>query len=555
MQSPTETDLTEVGQLIRGLAQCIDTLGNQITSLVMQLSQLSLQPIPAPAAQGGDRPSELRIPTPKAYAGDPLACRGFLNQCEIQFEISPSLFPTGRTKVAYVYSLLTGDALAWASPIWELRAETTQDYQLFRQEFQQVFDIPARRDTAAASLVQLSQGRRSVAKYALEFRTVAAETHWNHEALIAVFWQGLSDSIKDELAVQPRPQGLEELIAICIRVDQRLQQRRHERQRPRIFSSDPILPRSFPAIHPVLDTVEPMQIASQEFRNTDRTADRTHDRTAERARRRNEGLCYYCGSPEHTVRFCPLRPKEQTRPMGQEGLILGSISSHAISEEELPKRIMLPVSLKGPNFRVTTAAFLDSGSGGNFVDQDFATLNKIPLIAKKSPIGLEAIDGRPLQPAFITLETLPLTLSAGTHTEIISFDHNPRIDWRDGKTIQWEPESDASPLPVISPTTVLAGVETPPANVSALPEAYADFIDVFSKTQSEVLPPHRPYDCPINLVPGAVLPKCKSYPLSLPETEAMAAYIKENLEKGFIRNSSSPAGAGFFFSRIDTPFR
>lgn len=29
--------------------------------------------------------------------------------------------------------------------------------------------------------------------------------------------------------------------------------------------------------------------------------------------------------------------------------------------------------------------------------------------------------------------------------------------------------------------------------------------------------------------------------------QAMSAYIKENLSRGFIRKSSSPAGAGFFF--------
>lgn len=37
------------------------------------------------------------------------------------------------------------------------------------------------------------------------------------------------------------------------------------------------------------------------------------------------------------------------------------------------------------------------------------------------------------------------------------------------------------------------------------------------------------------------------YPLSLPETEAMSVYVKDNLDIGFIFKSSSPAGAGFFF--------
>lgn len=35
--------------------------------------------------------------------------------------------------------------------------------------------------------------------------------------------------------------------------------------------------------------------------------------------------------------------------------------------------------------------------------------------------------------------------------------------------------------------------------------------------------------------------------LVLPMIEAMSACIKEQLDEGFIRNSSSPAGAEFFF--------
>ncbi len=41
--------------------------------------------------------------------------------------------------------------------------------------------------------------------------------------------------------------------------------------------------------------------------------------------------------------------------------------------------------------------------------------------------------------------------------------------------------------------------------------------------------------------------KGRVFPLSQPESEAMRAYIEEELAKGFIRPSTSPASAGFFF--------
>ncbi len=70
---------------------------------------------------------------------------------------------------------------------------------------------------------------------------------------------------------------------------------------------------------------------------------------------------------------------------------------------------------------------------------------------------------------------------------------------------------------------------------------------MFSKSRAASLPPHRPYDCAIELVPGMSPPKGRLYSLSVPEREAMEKYISDSLTAGIIRPSSSPAGAGFFF--------
>ncbi|KAK3524709.1 hypothetical protein QTP86_001051 [Hemibagrus guttatus] len=61
------------------------------------------------------------------------------------------------------------------------------------------------------------------------------------------------------------------------------------------------------------------------------------------------------------------------------------------------------------------------------------------------------------------------------------------------------------------------------------------------------LPPHRPWDCAIDLLPGAKLPKGRVYPLSIPENKAMEEYISEALQQGFIQPSTSPAASSFFF--------
>ncbi len=47
------------------------------------------------------------------------------------------------------------------------------------------------------------------------------------------------------------------------------------------------------------------------------------------------------------------------------------------------------------------------------------------------------------------------------------------------------------------------------ADLSNVPAEYLDLKEVFSKSRAASLPPHRPYDCAIDLLPGKSLPKGK----------------------------------------------
>lgn len=84
-------------------------------------------------------------------------------------------------------------------------------------------------------------------------------------------------------------------------------------------------------------------------------------------------------------------------------------------------------------------------------------------------------------------------------------------------------------------------------DLSAVLVEYLDLKPVFSKSRATTLPPHRPYDCAIELLPGTSPPKGRLYSLTAPEMEAMNKYLNDALSAGIIRPSSSAAGAGFFF--------
>ena len=88
-------------------------------------------------------------------------------------------------------------------------------------------------------------------------------------------------------------------------------------------------------------------------------------------------------------------------------------------------------------------------------------------------------------------------------------------------------------------------------DLGLVPEEYhAEFANVFSKKEAEVLPEHRTYDHTIPLQEGTAPPFAgHNYSLSPAELKVLDQYIKDNLRKGFIRHSQSPAAAPILFVR------
>ncbi|MBW0474754.1 hypothetical protein O181_014469 [Austropuccinia psidii MF-1] len=82
--------------------------------------------------------------------------------------------------------------------------------------------------------------------------------------------------------------------------------------------------------------------------------------------------------------------------------------------------------------------------------------------------------------------------------------------------------------------------------LKAFPPAYHQYLDVFSQVKAEKHPPH--HACAHHIELGGLLPLVGIiYSLSNKESETLQAYIRNNVEKGFIRPSSSSTGAPVLF--------
>jgi hypothetical protein len=67
-----------------------------------------------------------------------------------------------------------------------------------------------------------------------------------------------------------------------------------------------------------------------------------------------------------------------------------------------------------------------------------------------------------------------------------------------------------------------------------VPSKYHKYLKVFDKASSDILPPHRPYDCKIEIIEGAQLKKGPVYPMSNLELQALKVWLQEMEAKGHI---------------------
>lgn len=67
-------------------------------------------------------------------------------------------------------TLLTGKAIEWAAAVWEMDSLFQRSYAYFIQQLRDVFEHPARGRDVSTQLLQMSQGSRSAADFAIEFK-------------------------------------------------------------------------------------------------------------------------------------------------------------------------------------------------------------------------------------------------------------------------------------------------------------------------------------------------------------------------------------------------
>uniref|UniRef100_A0AAQ4NNK7 CCHC-type domain-containing protein n=1 Tax=Gasterosteus aculeatus aculeatus TaxID=481459 RepID=A0AAQ4NNK7_GASAC len=386
------------------------------------------------------------------------------------------------------------------------------------QRLRQVFGHSTSLQEAARRLLKLRQGPRSVSDFSIDFRTLATESGWEDSALMPTFYHGLSESLKDELVNRDWGNTLEDLISLATQLDRRRRERQQEKE-SRGSDDHPLrgLPHSVPEGTPGPEG-ETVQLR------------KTRLSPEERDQRRREWLCFYCGKAGHYRNNCPHR-RTREQPLTVSTLFCPNISQH---------QCLVPVTIIGSRGQATTVpALIDSGSAGNFISQRLVQQLQLATLPCSPPLSITAINNQPLGSGFISQVTVPVTLVVGVlHSEELSLlvidnvsndvilglpwlaFHEPQISWNTNELLRWGDKCVSQCLTKPLRTATIRSTAT--AATPEVPPAYRDLAAVFSKASAECLPPHRPWDCAIDLVPGATLPR---------DLEAHVRHVRQVLDK------------------------
>ena len=88
-----------------------------------------------------------------------------------------------------------------------------------------------------------------------------------------------------------------------------------------------------------------------------------------------------------------------------------------------------------------------------------------------------------------------------------------------------------------------------------IPKEFHEFLDIFSEEKAARFPESRPWDHKIEMKDTFIPKSFKTYNLTPEEQTELDKFLKDNLEKGYIRPSQSPMASPFFFvgKKYDLP--
>jgi hypothetical protein len=264
-------------------------------------SHRSETPVSSAASDEKDEGPAMKVPD--TYDGNRSKLQAFLTQAELYMMFKAKKFHSETEQVLFIVSLLRGAAYNWISPFLidflknktgegrcskDMKKETLRYFMTmkgFGEGINQVFGDIEEEKTAERGLQHLRQ-KGSAANYTAEFQQLATRTQWGEAALQAQYYRGLKDSVKDEISRSDKPDDLNDMIQMAVKIDNRLYERTLEKKGA--YSNDYKKEKKHGRHYH-----SPMELDAT-FKHKRKTLSKD-----ELEKRRKNKLCFECGLPGH----------------------------------------------------------------------------------------------------------------------------------------------------------------------------------------------------------------------------------------------------------------
>ncbi|SPC63495.1 uncharacterized protein UHOD_11281 [Ustilago sp. UG-2017b] len=532
----------------------IESLEDQVHSLLAALEARSA-PAPPPSENASVQHS-LRSKEPEVFAGERGHLEPFLAQVDVFLRLNPGRFINDSDLILWLSTLLRGVAHQWFYP--HLSAVNPPawlaDYSLFVNQLHIVFGDSDCIATAKREIEVLSQAT-SVANYLTQFRRLQMTLNWDEDAMAWFFYRGLKENVKDDLSRSGKPTNLEALIQRSLEIDNCIAERISEKRRIITRSANPtLMPVSNPPVAPTV--AHPSSPSALRIPLT--TAGKLDP--DEYKRRQAENLCIYCASSEHVVTDCPIVNTTTnfidsrfatlhslpltSKPLAETLLLADGKIQVIISKEVQLSCLVAELFPSDITFQVTDLGLCPIILG-------------LPWLKGANPnIDWQSGNITTRSPPLTPLQRAPSQLSSTSPPASLDIDVIDAIAFNkslQSDCITWGtlyPSAIQSQHLLATTTTSSVATTTLAYNTGLsdiIPPEYHQYLDVFSRVEADKLLPHHTYDHQIPLEEGKSPPFGPIYSLSEHELKTLRGYLEENLAKGFISPSDSPAASPILF--------
>ena len=482
-----------------------------------------------------------------AKGNESLNLNELLCQCDKFIIDHPNSFTNDISKISYVTINLKGLAKKWGLSLKSDDILDDLSYEEFKRLLIENFgDSKEQRYSLIERLLNLKQRKLgNAAEYTIQFRHLATRIKWPDSVLIDLLRRGLIEEVREEYDKKDLPTKLFEATNLIIKIDKYCY-----------------------------------------FRNNI-----LNNGINEKTNKRRINI---------VGKHQDIKRNRNNNYKRKEEVTLSTSYTNSKSDQKMVSTFYI----QGKNKKIPLRLLIDSGSSRSLMCKQFVSSQKLRTFELPSPIEIRLPNNKTMK---ITHTTGQLDLFIFDHKERFQFSvanlqltgisailgrdwlsiHKPYINFSnnhifflEGNCLDHCPSCKGTKIQSTKNVTAAIVTEDLMSEDTAKPDLkdlfedeicyimmskelksklnnskskeiilryYSNLLDVFETKNADTLPPHRPYDITINIIPGGQLYFGPIYSLTRKEKEELEKYIHENLTKGFIVKSNSPAGAPVMF--------